>query len=114
MWATAGALGFVEDPDSIARFLAVVLCMPWTLAVFLMIWISQIETWLLGYSFYAESPNWMFEPLWLVFCVVAVFLNARIISRLTRLAALRTGPSGQIVPLGLLGFFGVIVLIFRW
>ncbi|MFJ5104009.1 hypothetical protein [Streptomyces sp. NPDC088554] len=104
----------VGDPHSNARFLAMVLCMPWTPAVFIAIGMSRVETWLLGHGFYAESPSWMFEPLWLGFCVVAAFLNARVISRLTRLEARRTGTSGRIVPLGLLGFFGVIILIFRW
>ncbi|MGW4818795.1 SCO4225 family membrane protein [Streptomyces sp. NPDC004227] len=113
IWASAGGLGLVEDPRSTARFLAVILCMPWTFVLFVVVWLSHVEQWLLGYSFYAESPAWLFEPLWTVFWPVAAVANARIIAALSGSVLRRPGASPFLVPMGLLAFFSGIALLWR-
>lgn len=112
IWASAGSLGLVYS-DWTVRFLTVILCMPWTFVVFVMISLSHVEEWLLGYNFYHESPAWLFEPLWTVFWLSAALANARIIAALSRSASRRPGVSPFLVPVGLLAFFSLIVLIWR-
>ncbi|MFF0166439.1 SCO4225 family membrane protein [Streptomyces prasinus] len=112
IWASAGNLGLVES-SWMVRFLAVILCMPWTFVASVMIYLSHVEERLLGYSFYHEAPAWLFEPLWTVFWLSAAFANARIIAALSRSASRRPGVSPLLVPTGLLAFFGLIVLIWR-
>ncbi|WP_031507898.1 SCO4225 family membrane protein [Streptomyces megasporus] len=111
LWASADALGVVDDPDSTARFLAVVLCMPWTLVVYLVVWVVRVDLWL-GYNVYFESPTWLFEPLWTVFWLLAALANARIIAALSRSAS-RSGRSSWAVPLGVPVFFTLIIVIWR-
>ncbi|PZG93257.1 hypothetical protein C1I97_29020 [Streptomyces sp. NTH33] len=113
IWASAAGLGLVEDPRGTARFLAVILCMPWTLVVFVVVWLSHVEEWLLGYSFSFESPAWLFEPLWTVFWPVAALANAGIIAALSRSVSRRPGASPFLVPMGLLAFFAFIALLWR-
>lgn len=111
--ASAGGFGLVEDPRGTARFLAVILCMPWTLVVFVAVWLSHVEEWWLGYSFYHESPAWLFEPLWTVFWPVAALANARVIAALSRSVSRRPGASPFLVPMGLLAFLAFIALLWR-
>ncbi|MFI5755420.1 hypothetical protein [Streptomyces sp. NPDC051569] len=88
--------------------------MPWTLLAHVLLWVSHIDSWLLGYNFSFDSPNWLFEPVWLIFVPVAALLNARIISGPNRrVPARRPGRPAPVVPFGMLAFFGGIILLFR-
>jgi hypothetical protein len=113
IWASAGGLGLVEDPRGTARLLTIILCMPWTLVVFVVVGLNDGFYWLLGHNFYHESPAWLFEPLWTVFWPVAALANARTIAALSRSVSRRPGASPFQVPMGLLAFFALIALIWR-
>ncbi|MFB7456579.1 MULTISPECIES: hypothetical protein [unclassified Streptomyces] len=110
--ASAEGLGLV-DTDSTARFLAVILCMPWTLLVAAVVSLNDGFNWLLGYNFFADSPAWLFEPLWTVFWTAAALANARTIAALSRSASRRPGVSPFLVPMSLLAFVSLIALLWR-
>ncbi|MFJ5152268.1 hypothetical protein ACIQCF_11915 [Streptomyces sp. NPDC088353] len=110
--ASAEGLGLVGT-DSTARFLAVILCMPWTLLVAAVVWLNDGFYWLLGHNFFADSPAWLFEPLWTVFWTMAALANARTIAALSRSVSRRPGVSPVLVPMGLLAIVSLIALLWR-
>lgn len=110
--ASAEGLGLVGT-DSTARFLAVILCMPWTLLVAAVVWLNDGLYWLLGHNFFADSPAWLFEPLWTVFWTMAALANARTIAALSRSVSRRPGVSPFLVPMGLLAIVSLIALLWR-
>ncbi|MCX4959897.1 hypothetical protein [Streptomyces virginiae] len=83
VWSMAGGVGLGED-GPLVRNIAVVLTLPWLLVVHLFLVVTQVDTWLLGYSLYFESPAWLFEPLWVLYCLTAGLLNARLLARVSR------------------------------
>jgi hypothetical protein len=87
--ATLAAVGVIDDGRSSARFLATVLCAPWQAVPFVFLALVPIEEYVLGYSFWAESPPGLFEPLWLAFCLLAGLVNAALVSALARAARKR-------------------------
>ncbi|MFB7051778.1 SCO4225 family membrane protein [Streptomyces vinaceus] len=96
LWAVFGGVG-LGDASWLPRQFAVILTLPWLLVVHLFLAVTQVDTWLLGYSFYFESPAWLFEPLWVVYCLAAGLVNAGVIARLSR-SARRSGKASWLVP----------------
>ncbi|MEV8535756.1 hypothetical protein [Streptomyces sp. NPDC051211] len=107
LWAVAGGIGLGEE-WRLPRFLAVVLTMPWLLVVHLFLLVTQADWWLLGYSFYSDSPAWLFEPLWIVYCLTAGLLNARLLARWSRSAKRPWS-----VPVCAVGFFAAVVTLWH-
>ncbi|MFI5527634.1 hypothetical protein ACIA8O_03655 [Kitasatospora sp. NPDC051853] len=98
--ATLTAVGVIDDARTGARVLGVVLCTPWQVVPALVLAVLPIEEHLLGYSFWAESPPALFEPLWLTFCLAAALCNAALISVLARAARARLPrPVNTLAPL---------------
>ncbi|MCX5014172.1 hypothetical protein OG765_24765 [Streptomyces sp. NBC_00555] len=111
LWAMAGGVG-LGDGSWLPRHLAVILTLPWLLAVHLFLVVTQIDTWLLGYSFYFESPAWLFEPLWVVYCLAAGLINAGVLARLAR-SARRSGTAPWVVPAAAVCFFAALLGIWH-
>ncbi|MGW7098784.1 hypothetical protein [Streptomyces sp. NPDC054838] len=91
-----------------ARIIAVILTMPWILLVHLFLVVTQLDSLLLGYNFYFDSPAWLFEPLFIAYCLTAGLLNAHLLGRWSR-SAKRTWP----VPVCAVGFFTAVFTIWR-
>ncbi|WP_328962851.1 hypothetical protein [Streptomyces virginiae] len=109
VWSTAGGVGLGED-GWLIRNIAVVLTMPWLLVVHLFLVVTQADTLLLGYGIYFESPAWLFEPLWLLYCLTAGLLNARLLARVSR-STREAGSAPWWVPMfALLFFVGLFAL----
>ncbi|MEU7062719.1 hypothetical protein [Streptomyces sp. NPDC046161] len=68
--------------------------------VHLFLVVTQIDSLLLGYNFYFESPAWLFEPFFIAYCLAAGLLNAHLLGRWTR-SSKRSWP----VPVCAVGFF---------
>ncbi|MFF4426020.1 hypothetical protein ACFY04_35485 [Streptomyces sp. NPDC001549] len=103
VWSMTGGVGLGEN-GWLIRNIAVVLTLPWLLAVHLFLVVTQVDTWLLGYSFYFESPAWLFEPLWVLYCLTAGLLNARLLARVSR-STREAGSAPWWVPMFTLAFF---------
>ncbi|WP_327384745.1 SCO4225 family membrane protein [Streptomyces sp. NBC_01207] len=104
VWSTAGGVGLGEN-GWLIRNIAVVLTLPWLLVVHLFLVVTQVDTWLLGYGIYFESPAWLFEPLWVLYCLIAGLLNARLLARVSR-STREAGSAPWWVPMFTLLFFG--------
>ncbi|MGP3685643.1 SCO4225 family membrane protein [Streptomyces sp. IBSNAI002] len=111
LWAMAGGAG-LGDGSWLPRHLAVILTLPWLLAVHLFLVVTQVDTWLLGYNFYAESPALLFEPLWFVYCVAAGLLNASFLARMAR-SARRSATAPWVVPAVALCFFAALFALWH-
>ncbi|MFI5831495.1 SCO4225 family membrane protein [Streptomyces sp. NPDC051578] len=107
LWAVTGGIGLGEE-WRLPRIFAVILTMPWILLVHLFLVVTQIDSLLLGYSFYFESPAWLFEPFFIAYCLAAGLLNAHLLGRWTR-SSKRSWP----VPVGAVGFFAAAFAIWR-
>lgn len=107
LWALAGGVGLGEA-SWLPRHVAVVLTLPWILAVHLFLVVTQVDSWLLGYNFYFASPAWLFEPLWVVYCLTAGLLNARVLARASR-SARRNGTPPWVVPVAAVCFFAALL-----
>ncbi|MCE7080515.1 hypothetical protein [Streptomyces sp. ST2-7A] len=106
-WASMDSYGLFGEPGWIPRFLVVLLCAPWTQLVVVLAGLTGLDALYfetLDHSFWADSPPWLFEPLWLVFCAAAALVNARL------LAAVHRGATGLpyrgrwVAPLVAIGF----------
>ncbi|MBT2479780.1 hypothetical protein [Streptomyces sp. ISL-94] len=102
----AGGAGLGEG-SWLPRHLSVILTLPWLLVVHLFLAVTQVDTWLLGYSFYFESAAWLFEPLWAVYCLAAGLFNAGALARLSR-SARRSGTAPWVVPVAAVCFFAAL------
>ncbi|MGW7455811.1 SCO4225 family membrane protein [Streptomyces sp. NPDC054787] len=111
LWAVAGGAG-LGDSGWLPRHLAVILTLPWLLAVHLFLVVTQVDSWLLGYSFYFESPAVLFEPLWVVYCAAAGLFNANVLARLSR-SARRSGRSPWLVAAGAAAFFAAMLALWH-
>ncbi|MBT2449938.1 hypothetical protein J7F03_23260 [Streptomyces sp. ISL-43] len=111
LWAAAGGTGLVAEWWP-ARHLAVILSMPWLLVVVLFLALARIDSWLLGYNFYFESPAWLFEPLWVVYCLAAGLLNARLLARWSR-SARESGRTPWVVPVSAVAFFAAVFALWH-
>lgn len=111
LWAVVGGAGLGEG-SWLPRHLAVILTLPWLLAIHLFLVVTQVDTWLLGYSFYFESPAWLFEPLWMVYCLAAGLFNANALTRMSR-SARRAGTPAWVVPIGAACFFAAMLVIWH-
>ncbi|MFJ6718774.1 MULTISPECIES: hypothetical protein [unclassified Streptomyces] len=107
LWAVAGGIG-LGGQWWLPRVFAVILTMPWILLVHLFLVVTQIDTLLLGYSFYFESPAWLFEPFFIAYCATAGLLNAHLLARWTR-SSKRTWT----VPVCAVGFFAAVFGLWR-
>ncbi|WP_314251773.1 SCO4225 family membrane protein [Streptomyces kutzneri] len=103
VWSMTGGVGLGED-GWLIRSIAVVLTMPWLLVAHLLLVVTQLDLWLLGYNFYFESPAWLFEPLWVLYCLTAGLLNARLLARVSR-STREAGSAPWWVPMFTLVFF---------
>ncbi|MGW0750557.1 SCO4225 family membrane protein [Streptomyces sp. NPDC002587] len=111
LWAVADGAG-LGDGSWLPRHLAVILTLPWLLAVHLFLVVTQVDTWLLGYSFYFESPALLFEPLWVIYCVAAGLFNANVLARLAR-SARRSGRSPWPVAAAAATFFAAMLALWH-
>ncbi|MFE6461114.1 hypothetical protein ACFVP0_27115 [Streptomyces cinereoruber] len=109
LWAVAGGAG-LGDAAWMPRQAVLFLTLPFFLVVHLFLVITQIDSWLLGYNFYFESPAWLFEPLYLVYAVVSSVLGARFLARWTR-SSRTFGTPPWVVPLVCAAFFVVVALL---
>ncbi|MFJ7588288.1 hypothetical protein ACIQZO_13070 [Streptomyces sp. NPDC097617] len=103
VWAMTGGIGLGEN-GYLARNIAVVLTLPWLLVLHLFLVVTQVDNWLLGHSIYFESPAGLFEPLWVLYCLTAGLLNARLLARWTR-SAREAGSAPWWVPVFTVTFF---------
>ncbi|MFE9630636.1 hypothetical protein [Streptomyces sp. NPDC006463] len=112
LWAMTGGVGLGDDVSWYPRHLAVILTMPWILAAHLFLVVTQLDAWLLGYSFYFESPAWLFEPLWAAYCLAAGLFNAAALARFSR-SARTAGTSSWVVPAAAVCFFAALLGIWH-
>ncbi|MFB7259674.1 SCO4225 family membrane protein [Streptomyces nojiriensis] len=111
VWSMTGGGGPGEN-GWLARSIAAVLTMPWLLVVHLFLVLTQADTWLLGYSIYFESPAWLFEPLWALYCLTSGLLNARLLARVSR-STREAGSAPWWVPMFTLAFFAGLFALWR-
>ncbi|MFE6848523.1 hypothetical protein [Streptomyces sp. NPDC057686] len=107
LWAVAGGIGLGEE-WRLPRLLAVILTMPWFLVVHLFFVVTNADWALLGYSFYFDSPAWLFEPVFIVYCLTAGLINAHLFARWSR-AAYRPWS----VPLYTTLFFVLVLIVWH-
>ncbi|MEV7561607.1 hypothetical protein [Streptomyces sp. NPDC089795] len=111
VWAMTGGVGLGEN-GYLARNIAVVLTLPWLLVLHLFLVLTQVDTWLLGYSFYFEAPPWLFEPAWVLYCLTAGLLNARLLARVTR-STREAGSAPWWVPMFTVTFFACVFALWH-